>query len=174
METEMAKLDVNAVRFAAIENDYGPMGCMLSHIAVLKEARDKGLKRVLIFEDDFQSLVSREEFHGTLAATPPCDVLMLSYNLIKSEPLNDVVCRVLEAQTASGYIVYESMYDRLIACYEYHAPLLDSTREHWIHVNDQCWKPLQLNSLWLATNVRLGKQRAGFSDNAGCVVDYGC
>jgi hypothetical protein len=176
MESELQALNLPAIRFSGFAHEYGPLGCMQSHLAVLREARSRGLPRVLIFEDDFECLVPPDVFWATLevAEHHACDVLMLCYNLQQSEPVNDVVCRVLEAQTASGYIVYASIYDDLIALYEHHLPLLDKTRHHWLHMNDQCWKSLQKSHRWLATTTRLGKQRKSYSDNCHQVVDLGC
>jgi GR25 family glycosyltransferase involved in LPS biosynthesis len=176
MERELDALKLQAHRFPAFAHTYGPIGCLQSHLAVLQEARARGLPRVLIFEDDFECLVTPDEFWETLhrAEQYPCDVLMFNYNVQHSEPINDVVFRILEAQTASGYIVYASMYDTLIQCYEHHLPLLERTRHHWLHMNDQCWKPLQRTHKWLATTTRLGKQRKSYSDNCNQVVDLGC
>ena len=176
MEHELQALNLSAIRFPGFAHTYGPIGCLQSHLAVLREARSRGLPRVLIFEDDFECLVSPDVFWETLklAETYPCDVLMFNYNVQKSEPIDDVVFRILEAQTASGYIVYASMYDALIACYEHHLPLLERTRHHWLHMNDQCWKSLQKTHRWLATTTRLGKQRKSFSDNCNQIVDLGC
>jgi len=175
MEHELTALNLSAIRFPAFAHPYGPIGCMQSHLAVLREARERGLPRVLIFEDDFECLVPPNEFWATLelAENYACDVLMLSYNVQQSEPMNDVVFRILEAQTASGYMVYASIYNELIACYEHHLPLLEQTKHHWLHVNDQCWKPLQKTHRWLGTTTRLGKQRKSFSDNSKQVVDFG-
>lgn len=174
METELLKLGISATRFPAIDMEYGPTGCILSHLAVIKDARDRGLKSVLIFEDDFTSTVSREVFDQTLerAKLHPCDVLMFAYNATIPESVNDVVIRLIDAQAPSAYIVYASIYDSLISCYEYHASLLESTRQHWIHMNDQCWKSLQQPYLFLGTHPKLGKQRAGFSDNTKSFCNY--
>ncbi|MCK9574808.1 MAG: glycosyltransferase family 25 protein [Candidatus Pacearchaeota archaeon] len=39
-------------RFSAIENENGPLGCLKSFSTLIKYAKDKGLKNILIFEDD--------------------------------------------------------------------------------------------------------------------------
>jgi GR25 family glycosyltransferase involved in LPS biosynthesis len=176
MQAELTALKLPAIRFPAVDQAHG-VGCMKSHLAVLKEARDRNLPSVLIFEDDFECLVSPDTFWTTISMITenhPCDVLMLSYNLLESENVSDAVLRVLDAQTASGYIVFSKFYDMLIACFEKHLPLLDATQQHWLHANDQCWKPLQRTHLWLAPKIRLGKQRESFSDNSNTLVNYNC
>ena len=179
---ELEKMDIRGVRFPAIEHASGIVGCGYSHLAVLKLARERKLKNVLILEDDFEFLVSKDEFYAILQdffnSGIPYDVLMLSYNIIEAEAMkntkNPSIQRIISAQTASGYIVNESMYDRLIALYETNIPLLEQTGKHWIYANDQIWKQLQgPNSEWLATTVRIGKQRASYSDNSRSFQDYG-
>ena len=177
-ESEMKKLGIQAERFSAIETPgHGILGCGQSHLAVLKLARDRGWSSVLIFEDDWECLVTPEEFHESLRRfmdlNCPWDVLMLSYNIQRSTPLNDRVCKVLEAQTASGYIVHQNFYHALIDLYESAMASLEKTRCHWIYANDQIWKQLQPSSNWYALTKRLGRQRAGYSDNAQANTDYG-
>ena len=177
---ELDKMDISGIRFPAIHHKSGIVGCGYSHLAVLKLARDRNLKNVLILEDDFEFIVSKDDFYSILNdffnSGIPYDVLMLSYNIIEAKvySTNTSIQRVINAQTASGYIVNETMYDRLIALYETNIPLLEQSKKHWIYANDQIWKQLQgSNSEWFATTVRIGKQRASYSDNAQSFQDYG-
>ena len=98
---------------------------------------------------------------------------MLSYNLRKSEPFNDMFGKCLEVQTASGYIVHSRFYDKLITCLEKGLQLFKSyPRDHHNHVNDQYWKILQPSSNWYYSLKRVGKQRSGFSNLQNCYVNY--
>jgi hypothetical protein len=100
---------------------------------------------------------------------------MISFNMKQSQPTEyPFLQKVVEAQTASGYIVHESFYDRLIELYEWAIPLLEQTREHWNYANDQCWKKLQPASKWYAFSTRCGRQRAGYSDNSDQYEDHDC
>jgi hypothetical protein len=134
----------------------------------------------LIFEDDFQFLVSPEEFEEEMTkifeSGLEFDVCMLAYNLKSSQECDGCtsVLRVNEAQTASAYIVNCHYYDTLIQLYDCVLPLLEQTREHWKYANDQAWKPLQGMDRWYCTKTRIGKQRDGFSDNAQEYVSYDC
>ena len=167
-------------RYEAIDYpDFGCYGCMLSHLNVLKIARDKGYKNVLILEDDFTFLVSKEEFEKNLKNFfdnyIDYNVCMLSYNLQKSENIdNSVVSKIIFAQTASGYIVNCNYYDTLIKLYEWATPLLLQTRAHWLYANDIVWHELQKKDKWYYFKTRIGKQRAGYSDNANKYSDYTC
>lgn len=184
IEGELNKMDLKYERFEAIEREHGFIGCCHSHLEVLKLARERGYPNVLIFEDDFTFLVSKEEFNRRLNVfldkCPDYDVFMLSYNLRESK---DVVIadadidfqlkRVLYAQTASGYLVRSSSYEKIIELYEWAFPLLEQTHEHWIYMNDVIWKRLQEKDNWYCMEPRIGKQRESYSDLGRCVVNYG-
>jgi hypothetical protein len=147
---------------------------------VLMIAHERKYKNVLIFEDDFTFLVSPEEFGKQLndffSLNMKYDVCMLAYNVLQHEEItgNTVVNKVISAQTASGYIVHYEYYDKLINLYKQVIPLLFSTREHWIYANDQIWKTLQPPDNWFYFKTRLGKQRAGYSDNCDTFCEYNC
>ena len=184
IENELNNYNITYERFNAISTpDFGIVGCTKSHLEVLKIARTRKYKKVLILEDDFMFLVNKEEFEKQIellfntninTKAIDFDVCMLSYNLIKGEVCETIpfLTKVLDAQTASGYIVNETIYDRLIAIYENAIPLLESTKKHWIYANDQIWKQLQLTSNWYCFTKRLGKQRASYSDNDKSFCDY--
>ena len=172
----MKRIGLSCERFGATKRQPGIVGCGYSHLAVLKEARARGYESVLIFEDDFQFLVSPDVFWATMESLKGCsyDVIMLGYNLQHSEQYSDVLLRVTEAQTASGYLVHSRMYDRLINLYEHAFPELERTGQHWIYANDQVWKSLQQTSEWFATKVRIGLQRPSYSDTGEKFTDNGC
>lgn len=168
-------------RFPAIPREQpgkGIVGCGLSHLAVLKMARDQGWENVLILEDDFEFLETPDTVNNCInelfQSGVPFDVVMLSYNLHVSEEYNALLKRVKFAQTASGYIVARHYYDKLIELYEWALPLLDSTGQHWVYANDIVWKGLQECDNWYCFATRLGRQVDGYSDNAGCYINYNC
>lgn len=173
---ELERIDLPFKRFQAIERNPGILGCGLSHLAVLKEARSLGLENVLILEDDFTLLVDKKDFwrkiHEFFFTQSEFDVCMLAYGMQYSRTHTNLLVKVLEAQTASGYIVNKCFYDALINLYEDAMPLLEKTHHHWIYANDQVWKKLQPEANWFAFKDRIGKQRASYSDLAGKFVDY--
>ena len=179
IEKELTDYDLKdkAERYEAIYTPHsGIVGCGYSHLNVLKLAKERNYKNVLILEDDFMFIVSKEEFEESLNAffetTPDYDVCMISYIVQKGEeiPGNTLVGKVIDGQTASGYIVSNHYLDVLIQLYEWAIPLLDQTNEHWNYANDHVWKRLQPNDNWYYMLKRLGKQRDGYSDNKMCVV----
>ena len=180
IEKELTEYELPFERFNAIHNRFGIVGCTQSHLEVLKLAKTRGYKSVLILEDDFTFLVSRKEFEDEMEkicnSGIDYDVCMLAYNLFDSVEIPEYffLRKVLNAQTASAYIVKEHYYDVLIQLYEHNIPLLKSTAEHWNYANDQCWKVLQKKDNWIYTTLRIGKQRDGFSDNAQAYMNYNC
>lgn len=174
---ELARVGLPFKRFTGIDRKPGILGCGLSHLAVLKEAKALGLKNVLIFEDDFTFSVEAAEFWTKIRkffeSQPDFDVCMLGHSLQHYRIHTSLVLKVLEAQTASAYIVNAPFYDQLIELYEEAMPLLEATGCHWIYANDQVWKKLQPAANWFAFKDRLGRQRPSYSDNSEAFMDHG-
>jgi len=178
IEQELDKFELKYERFEAIETqDFGILGCGLSHLSVLKIAKERGYKNILIMEDDFIFLVEKEEFKSNLnkffQQKVDYNVCMISYNLLKKEESEyNFLWKSLDVQTASGYLVNSNYYDTLINLYQEAFPLLESTKAHWLYANDQVWKPLQLKDKWYCFKKRIGKQRPSFSDNTNSFANY--
>jgi len=168
----------NAIRFTAIDRPgKGIVGCTYSHLEVLKTAKANNYKNVLILEDDFIFIVDKTTMECELQEffnhNIDYDVCMISYHIQKSEPtIYPFLEKVVEGQTASGYIVNHTFYDKLIELYEWAAPILDETMQHWIYANDQVWKKLQPTSNWYHLKRRIGKQSSGHSDNSDMYIEY--
>jgi len=180
IEKELNDFKLEYERFDAIARpEQGILGCGLSHLEVLKLAKQNNYENILILEDDFTFLITKEEFEKELQSffdlKLDFDVVFLSYFMQRHIPLeNGVVDKVLEAQTASGYIVNKNYYDVLINLYEHAMPLLEQTQMHWIYCNDQVWKELQEKDNWYFFKKRIGKQRDGNSNNTGRFQTYDC
>ena len=176
IQNELEKMDLKAERFNAFKAPYGGAGCMKSHLEVLKLARERGYKSVLIFEDDFMFIVDKQTFWKELktfeAKDIEYDVIMLSYNMFFSKNYDEQLYKVLDAQTASGYIVHSRIYDKLIDLYSKNLPILETTRAS-AAFNDQCWKVLQPTGNWFALKRRIGIQRQSYSDIENKLVNYG-
>ena len=183
IENELQTNDLydNAERIEAIHTPHqGILGCTKSHLKAIETAKERNYKNVLILEDDFYFIISKEEFKEEIekffnTVDADYDVCMISYLIQRQEPTEyPHITKVLEAQTASGYIVNNRFYDKLIELYTRTIPLLESTKEHWNYANDQSWKELQPTAKWYCLTKRCGKQRDGFSDNSNCYQSYNC
>jgi GR25 family glycosyltransferase involved in LPS biosynthesis len=177
IELELDRMGLHAERYAAIYTPHsGIVGCGYSHLNVLKMARDLGVRNVLILEDDFEFVVEKDIFEKELSqffeSGIEYDVLMISYIVQKGEEVEGYpfIRKVIDGQTASGYIVNRHYLDTLIRLYEWAIPLLEQTNEHWKYANDLVWKRLQPNDNWYYTTNKLGKQRSGYSDNKMCYM----
>jgi glycosyl transferase family 25 len=178
MESELTKLGLSAERFSAIERQPGALGCGLSHLAVLRKAKQEGWANVLILEDDFTFLVDRAIFDQELKQVfdfkIDYDVIMLSYGSHHIVPYNSILSRVISAQTTSGYLVHSRFYDTLISVWSHATTAMECTGDEHANAIDQAWKPLQRTSDWFCFNRRIGQQRPGFSDIVGSFVTYNC
>lgn len=180
IEQELNNVGLVGERFNAISHSSGIVGCGYSHLAVLKMAKERNYKNVLILEDDFQFLVQKEELEKELAQffdkSIKYDVCFLAYNMMHSEDVQEYpfIKRAIDVQTASAYLVNNHYYDTLIELYEVNIPLLEQTGHHWIYANDQVWKSLQKIDTWYYFTQRIGKQRNGYSDNTKRYESYNC
>lgn len=174
------------LRFEAIETPhFGLIGCGKSHIEVLKMAKENHWKNVLILEDDFHIVVSKEEFYESLSyffsnidSKHLWDVLMFAYNIkdpgnyVKPFENDDHIGKIGYAQTASAYLVNQHYYDTLIDNLIVANEELSKTGRHWDFANDVYWKILQEKDTWLYFKNRLSIQRASYSDNGNNFADY--
>ena len=179
-ELQSFNLSDNVERFSGIDRpEQGILGCTMSHLAVIKLAKERQYKQILILEDDFYFTVTKEEFENQLTeffdSNISYNVCMIAYKLNNSTTTDyPFLTKVLDGQSASGYIVHESFYDSIINLYEEAIPQLEQTKQHWNFANDQVWKKLQPNADWFALTPRCGRQRAGFSDNSQKFETYDC
>jgi GR25 family glycosyltransferase involved in LPS biosynthesis len=170
-------------RFPAIKHDQGLLGCSMSHLEVIKNAKATCARYVLVFEDDFEFIVSRETFESNITklfeqvANYSLDfkVVMLAYNANNRSEIanNDILDSTTEVQTCSGYLVNGAYYDELIQCWEEGVRLYQETWRDWIYCCDQYWKKLQKEK-WFLFKTRIGKQCAGFSDCGKSFIDHKC
>lgn len=180
IESQLNAFELPYERFNAVSHALGMVGCSYSHLNVLKLAKERNYKNVLILEDDFMFLISKEEFENQLNQffnnVKEYDVCMISYGIEKDEvvPEHNFIKRTIESHSASGYIVNNHYYNKLIELYEWAIPMLEKTKMHWVYMNDQIWKQLQRKDKWYYFTLRFGKQRPGFSDLGNCFVEYDC
>ena len=182
IENELNRMDIPFERFSAIyyEPPCGIVGCGKSHLAVFKLAKERGYKNVLILEDDFIFLESKEVVEENIkrlfSEKPDFDVCFLAYNLQRGNIVPELpfLIKADETHSASAYILNQHYYDKLIELYEWAMPKLEETMQHWIYANDQIWKRFQEADQWYCFTTRLGKQADGFSDNSNQYNSYEC
>jgi hypothetical protein len=161
-------LESRIERFSAIRNPNGALGCSFSHLEIARKAKLTGARYYLVFEDDFEFIICKEEFHKWLSglfSLPQLDfkVVMLAYNALQNEPYSEILYKTHNAQTTAGFIVNCDYLDELLACWEYGISKFLETGEHWNWACDQCWKVLQKEK-WFIASKRIGKQKSSISD----------
>jgi glycosyl transferase family 25 len=142
MQTEFARHGIEDVRrFSAVDGSMvqlpanwnhtaGAYGCLLSHMAVVQEARELGHKSVLIFEDDAVFDPEFEAKFPTFVEQVPSDWDMLYFGALhKDQPskIHDRVYRITNANSTFAYALKQTVYDAFLE--------LNARAEHVLDVN---------------------------------------
>lgn len=129
MQTEFARHGIeNVRRFPAVDGNMvqlpanwnhtaGAYGCLLSHVAVVQEAREMDHKRVLIFEDDAVLDPQFESKFGSFVEQVPADWDMLYFGALhKDQPIEirDHVYRITNANSTFAYALKHTVYDAFL------------------------------------------------------------
>ena len=173
IENELNTYELPYERFDAIEYiTQGNVGCSLSHLAVLKLAKEREYKNILILEDDFKFNLSKEDFENNLkqffdsSSSIDYNVCMFYYAI--DAPLDNTeysfLKRILKSHGTVGYLVNNNYYDILIQIIEESIPKLIETKQHWNYAIDTCWRNLQRNDLWYGFSPTIGDTTSFSSD----------
>jgi len=157
-------------RFNAIKMDSGAVGCSMSHLRILEDAKKNDWDHVLIVEDDilftnpslfvtqFNAFLSR---HGE-----DFDVVLIAGNNFGPFKQVDSTCvRITKCQTTTGYLVRKHYYDTLIQNIK--VGLLHLMREphkHNLYAIDKYWLRLQEPNKWFLITPLTVTQREDYSD----------
>ncbi len=100
------------IRFDAIKNENGAIGCTMSHIAVLQMAIDQRWKNYLVVEDD----MAWKNYEAGIQILKRLinlnyDVIMLGGYYVD---YNKETYKLISAQTTTSFIVNESYYMTLL------------------------------------------------------------
>ena len=172
VQQELAKLSIpnNGVRFNAVKTANGAVGCTISHIKCLEQAKEQGLPHVFICEDDicFKDpkllLHNAARFHAVFADA--WDVLIVGgNNLPPYKQFGDFCAQISNCQTTTGYIVRQHYYDTLIANFrEGLAQLMANPANKRDFAIDMYWKRLQAIDRWYIVLPLTVHQLEGYSD----------
>jgi glycosyl transferase family 25 len=156
------------LRFDAIKQPHGGVGCTMSHIAVLEMAQREGWKNYLVVEDD--AVWNKFEEGYALLETlikNPYDVIVLGAVFAKYTP----GYKLLSCQTTTAYIVNSNYYPVLLQNFKEGLMGFIQTGRYNIFAIDQYWKRIQPRDTWYATVPSLMVQRAGYSDIEKAMID---
>jgi len=177
IEAQLKLLNWTATRFPAILNSFGALGCSLSHLALLKYAKNNNLDHILILEDDVSFLnpsLFLDNLNKFLKTYTNFDVLLLAGNNMGSyERIDDCCVKVSQCQTTTAYLVKNHYYDTLIKNYENSINLLQLYPNKLDdYAIDQFWKKLQKTHNWFLLTPLSVIQRPDISDVEKRVTNY--
>jgi glycosyl transferase, family 25 len=110
MKNQLKEQNLSGEFFNAIKNENGTIGCMLSHLEIIKIAKKQGLKNVMILEDD---CVFRSYFKFSL---PPNDWKMLFFGGAVNKIIDDYNHEWKRVSTwyAHCYIIHSDLFDIIL------------------------------------------------------------
>lgn len=153
--------------------DNGAVGCLMSHITALNKAlQDNKGENILICEDDLHIKdmgYCNKMLDLLFQNIQDWDVVMLGQNTIESVDTgltteSSKITRILNSQTASGYLIKHKYIPRLLKIYENDMMNYLRTGEWGNYYVDQSWKVLQPKDKWYSFTPTVAVQRPSFSD----------
>lgn len=185
MSMELEKLGVPTEKVEwidAVDLPQRPhLGATLSHIKAVETFLNSDLSCCLICEDDFTPK-NPETFWDSIArVTTPFDILMLSHNILESEPTDhEGLVRVKRSFTASGYLLtrafaprlQENLVEGLERAVKEEGETGRKTHRYCLDVH---WEQLMKEEgvRWLAIHPAIGAQCPSYSDIEGHMVNHG-
>lgn len=153
IESELKILDLKGERFNAIQMNNGAIGCSMSHLKCLQNAKDKGLSHIMILEDDAKfrdkSLFAKQ-INGFLANHAQWDVILVGgNNQMPYAEVDEFCVKPTKCQTTTGYIVKQHYFDTLIEnIKEGIVKLMREPDQHRLYAIDKYWFQLQAKDRW--------------------------
>jgi len=176
-ENEMNKLQLTSKRFKAIKHSVGAIGCSMSHLALLKYAKQNNLDHILIMEDDI-SFLSPDIFINSLnkflTSNIDFDVLLIAgNNMGEYTRINDYCVKITKCQTTTGYLIKNKYYDKLITNIQTGINLLlRNLNKLNRFAIDQYWTNLQLTDKWYLLTPLTVTQHPDYSDIEKRNINY--
>ena len=153
IEKQLKLVNWSAHRFPAILHSFGHLGCSLSHLTLLKYAKNNNLDHILILEDDILFLnpsLFLDSLNKFLKTYTNFDVLLLAGSNAADYEMNDDFCiKTSKCHSTTGYLVKNHYYDTLIENYENGIKLLQLYPNKLCnYCIDQFWTELQKKHNW--------------------------
>jgi len=169
VEQQLRLIGIKAERFNAIKLKNGALGCSLSHLAILENAKKNNYEHVLIVEDDIlftKPLIFQFQFNKFLSNHNEFDVVLIAgNNLPPYEKIDETCIKVSQCQTTTGYLVQNHYFDTLIANFrEGIQRLMLEPEKHHLYAIDKYWFHLQALHKWYLITPLTVVQREDYSD----------
>lgn len=169
VENQLKSIGVNAERFNAIKLTNGAIGCSMSHLKIIENAKANDWEHVLIVEDDILFTDPNffvQQFNKFLSNHKDFDVALIAgNNLPPYKRIDDCCVQVTRCQTTTGYIIQKHYYDTLIKNYKDGIlQLMKEPTNHILYAIDKYWFNLQAIHKWYLITPLSVTQREDYSD----------
>lgn len=173
IESQLTSIGVNPTRFNAIKLKNGRVGCSMSHLKCIENAKKNNWPYVMICEDDLL-ILNKDSFithlnnfftlHGNI--DDAWNVLLLAGNNVPPYVKIDNTCiKVSHCQTTTGYIIKQRYYDTLINNIRTGIhKLMTNPDNHVEYAIDKYWIQLQKIHPWYMIVPVEAVQREDYSD----------
>jgi GR25 family glycosyltransferase involved in LPS biosynthesis len=167
----------NFQRFKAIKTTNGAIGCTMSHLKCLENAKANNLSHLLILEDDTLFLdppIFQQQFNKFLSNHKSWDVVLLAgNNVIPYTKIDDTCIKVTHCQTTTAYLVNGKYFDTLITNFKtgLNKFIHDNTKGI-LYAIDKYWLTLQKRDNWYLIVPIQVIQKEDYSDIEKKVVNY--
>jgi len=161
--------NVQVERFNAVKMVNGAIGCFISHLNCLEQAKKLDLPHIFICEDDIEFLNPSLficQLNNFLKSNIEWDVILVAgNNMVPYNPINENCIQVLNCQTTTGYIVKKQYFDKLITNYREGIQLLLRNQDKKnLYAIDKYWLKLQKLDKWYLVIPLSVVQKVDFSD----------
>ena len=176
-EAEMCRIGVSwHQRVPGVNASPGILGCVLAHIDLL-ESWDRDRNRLLlVFEDDAQCVVTRDELDAVIeefAAAPELQVLMLAHNAAWHIPISDRLAVSSDVFTAAAFVLRPEMASKIQAAFQTSVHMLEANLPVHKAALDVVWREVQREEVFAIATPRCVVQRPGYSDIEQQETNYG-
>jgi len=162
--------DDKVIRFNAIKESPGYLGCSKSHIGALEMAIQNNWKNVLIVEDDmvWKNFDKGYNLLEKLVKNP-YDVILLG---APNPEHNKDTLKLIKGQTCTAYLVNKHYYQILLNNFKEGLNNLITTHIYDKYAIDQYWKNLQNIHTWYVVEPPLCIQKEDYSNIHNMIVNY--
>jgi len=180
VEKELTKIRLFAQRYNAFPHKVGAIGCTISHLSLLKMAKEQKLDHILILEDDITFLnpeIFVDSLNKFLSNHQDFDVLLIAgNNMGEYDKIDENCVQVHYCKTSTGYLVKSHYYDTLIQNYEESLKNLikySNIPKLVAHFSlDSYWFNLQILDAWFLLTPLTIVQKQDYSNIENRVVNY--
>ena len=133
-----------------------------THAAVLELAATRGYSNIIVLEDDFRFIVSKEKFYKSMENLSGIylDVCLLAYKFkhgINSN-MHPGLVRAMQTTDTTGYLVTARYFEVLSNCFKRAVTNIEHTSQSRVNQIDVAWNGLQSVDPWYCFQSPIGEK----------------